>query len=97
MLKVYDSCCKNCLLSEDSIVSPARRKDIIQGCVKSKTHFECHKATINGENIVCKTFYDKMGFYSQMIRIAQILGMVKFIPQPESGKLPTYKEMSKRS
>lgn len=95
-LKVYKECCGNCLLSSDSIVSPARRKELIADCVKRQTHFYCHKSTMEGTEIVCKTYYDKLGYNSQMIRIAQRLDMVEFVAQPKSDKLPTYNEMNKR-
>lgn len=92
-LKVYSSCCGNCLLSPDSIVSLARRKQIIKDCAKKQTHFFCHKSTMEGTEIVCKTYYDKLGHVSQLIRIAQKLNIVQFIEQPKADKLPTYNEM----
>lgn len=92
MLQVYKECCQNCLLSPDSIVSPTRRKEIINGCAKKQTHFICHKASIDEKDIVCKTFFDKLGHVSQMIRIAERLNMVQFVEQPISKKLPTYNE-----
>lgn len=95
MLKVYKECCKNCLLSVDSIVSPARRKDIIRGCVKKQTHFICHKASMDGKEILCKTFFDKLGHYSQMVRIAERLNMIECVEQPKADKLPTYNETKK--
>lgn len=93
-MKVYKECCKNCLLSPDSIVSPKRRNEIIKGCTKNQTHFICHKASIQGKDIVCKTFFDKLGHVSQMVRIAGRLGMIEYVDQTESEKLPTYKEMN---
>lgn len=92
MMKVYKECCKNCLLSADSIVSNARRKEIIQGCVKSQTHFICHKASMNNEEILCKTFFDKLGHHSQMVRIAGRMNMIQYVDQPDAEKLPTYNE-----
>lgn len=91
-MKVYKECCKNCLLSPDAIVSPKRRKEIIQGCVKKQTHFQCHKATIEGKDILCKTFFDKLGHHSQMIRIAERLNMVEFVEQPNQERAPSYAE-----
>jgi hypothetical protein len=100
-LKVFKECCKNCLLSPDRIVSPKRAKEIINGCVKNQTYFICHKATMdkerNGSEVVCKTFYDTLGYRSQMIRIAQRLNAVEFIEQSDSEKLPTHTEMTKKS
>lgn len=86
-LKVYNECCKNCLLSKDRIVSAKIAKDIIKGCTEKQTHFICHKATIENKEIVCKSFYDKFGHVSQMVRIAERMNMVEFINQSESEKL----------
>ena len=81
------------MLSADSIVSPKRKKEIISGCSRDQTHFICHKATQEGKDIVCNTFYEKLGHVSQMIRIAGRLNMIQFVDQPESEKLPTFKDM----
>ena len=95
-LKVFKECCKNCLLSDDRIVSAKRAKEIIQGCTKNQTHFICHKATMNGEEVVCKKYFDSFGHISQMVRIAQRLNALEFIEQSDTEKLPTYKQMSIR-
>ena len=81
-LKVYKECCKNCLLSKNRIVSPKRAKEIVSNCSKEQTHFICHKT----DDVVCKSFYDKLGFVSQMVRIAQRLNAVEFVEQPKSEK-----------
>lgn len=81
------------MLSPDSIVSPTRRKEILQGCAKRQTYFICHKASQEDKDVCCKTFYDKLGHISQMVRIAERLNMVEFIEQPEHEKLTTYNEM----
>lgn len=91
MLKVYKTCCKNCLLSPDRIVSPQRAKEIIEGCKKKQTHFICHKASIGGEEVLCKKFYDRFGHVSQMVRIAERLNMVQFVEQTDTEKLTPYK------
>ncbi len=93
-MKVYQECCENCLLSPDSIVSSKRRKEIIQSCSKAQTHFICHKASMKDEDVCCKTFYDKFGHLSQLIRIGQRLGMIKFVEQPDSEKLITHRQMN---
>ena len=94
MLKIYKSCCKNCLLSKDAIVSSKRRREIIKGCVQKQTYFVCHKASINNEEIVCHSYYKQLGHISQMIRVAERLNAIDFVEQPESEKLATYKEMN---
>ena len=96
-LKVFKECCKNCLLSEDRIVSSKRAKEIIKDCAESQTHFICHKATMNGdEEVVCKKFFDTIGYKSQMVRIAQRLNALEFVEQSDTEKLSTFKEMSTR-
>lgn len=67
-LKVFNHSCQNCLLSKDRIVSPERAKEIIGECKKKQKHFICHKS----DDIVCRTFYDKLGHYSQGIRITKL-------------------------
>ena len=95
-LKIYSSCCKNCLLSDDRIVSLERAKEIIAECKDEQNYFICHKASMIGEEIVCKKFYDELGQHSQMVRIAERLNMIEFVEQEDSEKLITHKEMEKK-
>lgn len=96
MMKVYNECCKNCLLSPDSIVSPERRKEIIDGCAKKQSYFICHKSSMKDGQVVCRTFFDKLGHISQMIRIAERLNAIEFVEQSDHEKLPTYSETKKK-
>lgn len=77
MFKVKKECCNECLFTENRIVSAKRMKDILSGCRKSDTHFQCHKATMDKTDVCCRGFYDKQT--SNMIRIAQRLNAVKFV------------------
>jgi len=90
MLKVYSSCCENCLLSKNRIVSPERAKEILKEISDKQSYFVCHNASQNSEEIVCKTFYDKLGHQSQMIQIAERLNVVEFIEQKEQGSFVSY-------
>lgn len=90
--EVYESNCNNCLLSKDSIVSPDRRKEIISSCLSEDSHFICHKSSINGGNVCCKSFYDKLGHRINLIRIAGRLGVIKFVPLKDNEKLTPYRE-----
>ena len=92
-MKVFKECCKNCLLSPNKIVSGEAAKDIVQNCVQKQTHFICHKASMNGEEITCKNFFDRLGHHSQMVRIAERLNVVRFVPQTDTEKLPAWTEM----
>lgn len=82
-------------MSPDAIVSSKARKDIIDKTVKTQSYFICHKASIEGKDVCCKTFYDTLGYKSQLVRIAQRLNCVEFVEQTDSDKLPTFKEMQK--
>lgn len=93
--KVYKQSCQNCLLSPDRIVSPSRAKEIIKDCREEQVHFVCHKSSMDGGKICCKTFYDKLGHVSQLARIAQRLGAVEFVDLPDGERLPSYKETQK--
>ena len=96
MLKVYQECCHNCLLSKDRIVSPKRAKDLLNEIAEKQSYFVCHKASMNGEEIVCKTFFDKLGHQSQMIRIAERLNAVQFVEQKNTEKLRSYASLNQR-
>lgn len=90
MLKVYQECCHNCLLSKDRIVSPKRAKDLLNEIAEKQSYFVCHNASMSGEEIVCKTFFDKLGHQSQIIRIAERLNCVEFVEQNNTKKLKSF-------
>lgn len=95
-LKVYKEPCKNCLFSQDAIVSPERRKEILDGIKRKQSWFACHKATEKGKQIMCRTFYDQLGHYSQMVRIAERLNGIEFVDMPEHDKYVSYNESKRR-
>ena len=94
MLKVYKECCHNCLLTKDRIVSPKRAKDLLEEISEKQSYFVCHKASMNGEEIVCKNFFDKLGHQSQLIRIAERLNAVQFVEQTNTEKLMSHSSIS---
>jgi len=96
-MKVFKECCGNCLLSSDSIVSPDRRKEILKETFREGSHFICHKASMKEEDVCCKKFYDSFGDRSQMVRIAERLGAVKFVDQTDNEKLPSFNEINKNN
>jgi len=95
-MKVYKECCSNCLLSKDKIVSGSRAKEIISKCIQEQSFFICHKASINNEQVCCKSFYDNFGDYSQLVRIAQRLNCIEFIDLPNNEKLIPYSEQKNK-
>lgn len=80
MFKVYEKRCDQCLFSKDRIVSAARRVEILRECVGKDTHFICHKASLNGENVCCRGFFDSQT--SNLIRIMGRLNAIEFVPLP---------------
>lgn len=77
MFKVKKERCEECLYSKEKIVSNSRRRELLADTRKRDTHFICHKASINGDDICCKGFYETET--SNLIRIAQRLRMVQFV------------------
>lgn len=76
-MKVMETACDQCLFSKNRIVPAARVRQILKECERDDTHFVCHKATIAGRDVCCRTFYDTRT--SKGIRFAQWLGVVKFV------------------
>ena len=75
MFKVKKEKCDQCLFSEDKIVTNSRRKNIIQNCLQSDTHFICHKSSIEGGSACCRGFYETES--TNLMRISQRLGMIE--------------------
>lgn len=94
MFKVYNKCCGNCLLSDNRIVSEQRKDEIIAGCVKEGTHFVCHKASIQGEDVCCTAFYNQYKPQVATMQILERLGMVQRVAHKDTTILPPYKKYS---
>lgn len=77
MFEVKKECCNQCLFTENRIVGAKRFKQILNDCRITDSHFQCHKATIEGKDVCCKGFYEKQS--SNLIRIAQRLNAVRFV------------------
>lgn len=75
MLKVCEGKCDQCLFSPRRIVPVKRMKAILDECKQKQHHFMCHKES----DVVCGGFYQKMGFISQMVRIAERLNAIQFV------------------
>lgn len=76
-MEVKKKCCGQCLFSKNKIVSDERKAQLLSDIEKSDAHFTCHKATIDNKDIVCRGFYENKT--SNMIRISQRLGVIKFV------------------
>ena len=94
MIKVYKNACQNCLLSKDRIVSSQRAKEMIDECIEKQTHFICHKATMQGQDVMCHSYYEHFGQHSEKLKLCQRLGIVEFVNQPDSDKLSSHQDIS---
>lgn len=83
MFEICEERCRQCLFTEQRIVSKTRMAQIVRDCRRKDTHFQCHKHTIEGRDVMCRGFYETQPA-PQMLRIAQRLGMVKFVAIPET-------------
>jgi hypothetical protein len=79
--EVCEKQCDQCLFSPNRIVPKKRMAEILRNCRRDDKHFICHKGSIAGRDVCCRGFYDTQT--SQLMRIAQRLGMVKFVPIPQ--------------
>jgi hypothetical protein len=75
--KVCERECSQCLFSSNRIVSSTRMAEVLRDCQRKDTHFVCHKASIEGENVACRGWYDR--FSSNLSRIAGRLGVIEFV------------------
>ena len=81
MLKVYEESCDQCLFSKNRIVSAERVREILSDCRKDETHFICHKASIAGANVCCRSFFDTQD--TQIIQVVKRIGLFEFVPLPK--------------
>lgn len=98
-LKVFASPCKNCLFSKDRIVPPERASEVIRQCIAKDKHFTCHVATIEGQDIVCRAFYDQAYDRIRGGKLIKALeeNLVEFVPMPEGKEELLSWTQSKRS
>lgn len=77
--KVAKKCCSECLFTTNKIVSHGTKSEVLQDCLRKDAHFVCHKATIKGQDICCRGFYDQDPGSTNMMRIASRLGEIRFV------------------
>lgn len=102
IIKVYESCCYNCLLSKNAIVSPERIEQIINDCKENGNYFICHKSSMQEPSfdmrheVCCSKFYHLHGKENKgKLCLAIEFDLVKFVEQPDNKKLTPYHKFSK--
>lgn len=80
-MQVMEKQCDECLFSNNRIVSESRKKELLEKCNRTGRAFDCHKATLLKQQIVCRAFFD--GNHSLAVRLAKLLGCAEFVTLPE--------------
>lgn len=79
-MPVAERVCDRCLLGSNPLVDARRRAEILAECASSGQAFLCHKGTMAGEYIVCRSFYERG--MSLSVRLARMLGRARFVRLP---------------
>lgn len=72
--------CDRCLLGSRPLVPPERRDEILAELQESGRAFICHRASMAGEYVVCRSFYEQGR--SLAVVLARNLGAVRFVELP---------------
>ena len=86
MLTVYKKPCKECLFSDNAIVDPKRKLEVLESCFKKDTWFICHKSSLEGGSTCCKGFFDRHRADVKDLRIASYFSLVEFVDLPREGE-----------
>lgn len=78
-LKICNQACDQCLFTDNRIVSDERANQIIEQCLIGDKYFECHKGTIKGERIICRSFWNRHKKDVLSLRMALVFGMYEFV------------------
>lgn len=71
-------------------------KELLNKIVQEQSYFICHKASMEDKQTCCHTFHKTLGYKSNLIRVMERIGGIKFVDQSDSVKLPTYEEMKSK-
>lgn len=86
-MKVYEKSCGNCLFANNRLVNKPIADEIIKNAINHDQHFTCHKATLEGEDICCHSFFKLHGDKVRHTRFASIFDLVDFVPLPDDSKI----------
>ncbi len=85
--------CDACLFTKDRLVEPARAGALIWNAVQEGVYFNCHRASMRGDTVCCRAFWDKYKDRVANLQVAQRLdimlggGCIRFV-DPDTGELP---------
>lgn len=83
VLEVASKTCTECLLTKNRIVPVGRAKEVLRSCLDNGRPFQCHKFTLAGRDVVCRSFFEKLGRGLVVVRLAHALDLVRYVDLPE--------------
>lgn len=91
MFRVYKQPCKECLFTKDRIVSSKRAGKLLKKIRKEDTHFVCHQASMRGEMVCCRKFFDTQDTTPiQLAKRFEAMGhsVIDWVEQPDPEEDP---------
>lgn len=85
---LFRSCCSGCLYGKTPVVGKPRAVSIQRDVQARRTHFICHKASIEGREVACAGWHARHAPESNLFRIAERLGVVVLVEQPPDPEGP---------
>lgn len=78
--KVCAKQCNECLFSNNKLVNEERKQELLTQCEIEQTHFNCHKGSLIGQNVVCNGFFRNRT--TPFLDIMKATGKIEFV-EPE--------------
>lgn len=95
MVQVLDEQCATCIFRPGNLMKlrPGRVRGMVAECARTQGYIPCHETMVHddedddGESTtatgpVCRGFFDAHGEVSQLLRIADRLDGIEFVPAP---------------
>ena len=78
-MKIRKKLCKNCLFSDNRLVSEDAAQRIIDETLEKDSFFICHESSIESGQVCCKGFFDNHKNDSLQTRLALMLNIFEFV------------------
>ncbi len=88
MITVFEHPCRNCLFSENRLVSKETAERIVEACLEEQTEFGCH----TDPQHMCPVFFKRYGEEISIVRVFSQTGKVLLITRENDPLLPSFRE-----
>lgn len=78
--------CGQCLTTRNRIVPGERAAEIVRGCKRDGTHFQCHKGSAAGLNVHCRGVHDRLGSRAYDFAVAFDIPIREIDPDALEGR-----------